>query len=120
VNLTRKDLVGTAVTALILLAFLGNAQDWWYLGDNRAAALTMLVVGVVGCPLAVRLVDEDLTSPAIVALGVLGVTALALGIVAIVTGAQWALTALAVTVIVLWLGTTMRHAMTPPHPHPAH
>jgi hypothetical protein len=119
-NLTRKDLVGTAVAALVLLAFLGNAQDWWYLGDNRGAALTMLLVGVVGCPLAVRLVDEDLTSPPIVALGVLGVVALALGIVAIVTGAQWALTALAVTVVALWLGTTIRHATTPPHPHPAH
>jgi hypothetical protein len=120
VNLTRKDLIGSAVTALILLAFLGNAQGWWYLEDNRWAALTMLAIGVVGCPLAVRLVDEDLTSPPIVALGVLGAVALALGILAVVTGAQWALTALAVTVVALWLGTTMRHALTTPHPHPAH
>jgi len=70
--LTRKDIVGNAVTALIILTYVGNAKEWWFLGDNRWAAVTMLVIGTVGCPLAVRLVDEELTSPAIVALGVLG------------------------------------------------
>jgi hypothetical protein len=78
------------------------------------------VIGIVGCPLAVRLVDEDLTSPAIVALGVLGGVALVLGVVAIVTAAQWALTALAAVVVALWIGTPLRHALTPTHPHPAH
>jgi hypothetical protein len=118
--LTRKDLIGTAVTALILLAYIGSAQDWWYLGDNRWAAVTMLAIGIVGCPLAVRLVDEDLTSPPIVGLGVLGAIALGLGIVAVVTAAQWALSALAIVVVLLWIGTTLRHATTPAHPHPAH
>jgi hypothetical protein len=118
--LTRKDLIGTVVTALIVLAYIGNTQDWRYLGDNRWAAVTMLAIGIVGCPLDVRLVDEDLTSPPIVGLGALGAIALGLGIVAIVTAAQWALSALAIVVVLLWIGTTLRHATTPAHPHPAH
>jgi len=117
--LTRKDLIGTAVTALVLLAYIGNAQDWLYLGDNRWAAVTMLAIGIVGCPLAVRLVDDDLTSPPIIGLGVLGAIALGLGIVAVVTAAQWALSALAIVVVMLWIGTTLRHATTPAHPHAA-
>jgi uncharacterized membrane protein YjdF len=117
--LTRKDLIGTAVTALVLLAYIGNAQDWLYLGDNRWAAVTMLAIGIVGCPLAVRLVDDDLTSPPIIGLGVLGAIALGLGIAAVVTAAQWALSALAIVVVMLWIGTTLRHATTPAHPHAA-
>ena len=118
--LTRRDVVGTAVAALIVLAYVGNVQDWWYLGSNRWAAVTMLGVGLVGCPLAARLVGEKLSSPPIVLLGALGVVALLLGIVAIATGAQWALLALVVVVVALWAGTTLRHAVTPAQPLPSH
>lgn len=117
--LTRKDLLGTTVAALILLTYAGSTQDWWYLGDIRWAAVTMLAIGIVGCPFSVRLEGEDLAAPAIVTLGLLGVTAFALGVIAIVAAAEWALTALAIVVVLLWIGTTLRHAATPAHPHPA-
>ena len=112
--LTRRDLVGTVVAALIVLAYVANVQDWWYLGSNRWAGVTMLAIGLVGCPLAARLVGERLASAPIVLLGVLGVAALVLGLIAIVTAAQWALLGLAIVVVVLWAGTTLRHALTPP------
>ena len=118
--LTRKDAVGTGVSALIVLAYVANVQEWWYLGSNRWAAVTMLAVGLVGCPLAARLVGEELSSAPIVLLGALGVVALALGIIAIVSGAQWVLLPLVVVVVVLWAGTTVRHAVTPVHPLPSH
>lgn len=118
--LTRRDVVGTAVTALIVLAYAANVQDWWYLGSNRWAAVTMLAIGIIGCPRAARLVGEKLSSPPIVVLGALGVVALGLGILAIVTAEQWALLALAIVVVVLWAGTTLRHAVTPAPPLPAH
>jgi hypothetical protein len=35
-------------------------------------------------------------------------------VLAIVTAAQWALLGLAILVVALWAGTTLRHAVTPP------
>ena len=114
--LTRKDLAGTIVAALAVLVYAANVEGWWYLGSNRWAAATMLVVGAIGCPVGARIVGEKLTSPAIVGLGVLGLTTLVVALVAIVTAAQWALLALAVLVVALWAGATLRHAVTPPPP----
>jgi hypothetical protein len=112
--LTRRDLAGTLVAALVVLVYVANVQGWWYLGSNRWAAVTMLAVGFVGCPLGARLVGEKWSSTPIVLLALLGVVALALAVVAIVTGAQWALLGLAIVVVALWAGTTLRHALTPP------
>jgi hypothetical protein len=112
--LTRKDLAGTAVAVLVVLVYAANVQqDWWYLGSNRWAAVTMAAIAAVGCPLGARL-EEGKPSVPFVVLGLLGVAALALAIVAIVSAAQWALLALAIVVVVLWAGTTVRHALTPP------
>jgi len=119
-TLTRKDLAGTLVAALAVLVFAANVQEWWYLGSNRWAAVTMFAIGFVGCPLAAKIEGERLTSAPIVLLAALGVAALVIGIVAIVTGAQWALAALTILIVVLWAGATLRHAMTHAHPLPAH
>jgi hypothetical protein len=111
--LTHKDLAGTTVAVLVVLVYAANVQDWWYLGSNRWAAVTMVAIGAVGCPAGARLVGEKLSGP-IVLLGLLGVAALALSALALVTAAQWALLALAIVVVFLWAGTTLRHAVTPP------
>jgi hypothetical protein len=116
--LTRKDLAGTTVAALVVLVYIANVQGWWYLGSNRWAAVTMLAIGAIGCPVGARIEGEKLNSPAIVLLGSLGVATLVLALLAVVTAAQWALLALAIAVVVLWAGTTLRHALTPP-PRPA-
>ncbi|HET7513526.1 MAG TPA: hypothetical protein VFJ60_01820 [Gaiella sp.] len=112
--LTRGDLAGTIVAALVVLVYIANVQDWWYLGGNRWAAVTMLAIGFVGCRLGARLVAEKMSSTPIVLLALLGAVALAVAVVAIATGAQWALLALAIVVVALWAGTTLRHAVTPP------
>lgn len=111
--LTRGDLAGTIVAALVVLVYIANVQDWWYLGGNRWAAVTMLAIGFVGW-LGARLVAEKMSSTPIVLLALLGAVALAVAVVAIATGAQWALLALAIVVVALWAGTTLRHAVTPP------
>lgn len=111
--LTRKDLGGTVVAALVVLAYAANTQDWWYLGNNRWAAVTVTAIAAVGCPLGAR-IDEAKSSVLFAVLGLLGVAALVLAIVAIVSAAQWALLALVGVVVVLWAGTTLRHALTPP------
>jgi hypothetical protein len=115
---THRDLAGTMVAALAVLVYAANAGNWWYLGSNRWAAVTMLAVGMVACSVGARIVGEKLPSPAIVALGGVGLTALVVAIIAIATAAQWALLALALLVVGLWAGTTLRHALTPPPPPP--
>jgi hypothetical protein len=120
-TLTRKDFGATVLAALVVLVYVANVQDWWYLGSNRWAAVTMLAIGAISCPLGARIdeIEKGVTTP-IILLGVLGITALVLGIIAIFTAAQWALLALAIVLIVLWAGTTLRHAATPPRPVAAH
>ncbi len=49
--LTGKDLAGTAVAALVVLVYAANVQEWWYLGSNRWAAVTMVAIGALCCPL---------------------------------------------------------------------
>lgn len=114
--LTSRDLAGTAVAALVVLVYVANTRDWWYLGSNRWAAITMVAIGAVGCPVGARLVGEKLSSPPIVLLGLVGAGGLALAILAIVTAAQWTLLALAIVVVALWAGATLRHAATPTPP----
>ena len=116
--LTRRDLAATAVAVLAVLVYLANLAEQSYLGSNRWAAVTMLAIGAVGCPVGARIVGEDPASPPIVLLGLLGAATLVVALLAVVTGAQWALLALTVLVVVLWAGTTLRHAVTPP-PRPA-
>ena len=121
-TLTRKDFGATVLAALVVVVYLANLGDWWYLGNNRWAAVTMLAIGAISCPLGARIdeIETGVTAP-IVLLGSLGVTALVLGIVAIATAAQWALLALTIVLLVLWAGTTIRHAATrPPRPLATH
>jgi hypothetical protein len=114
--LTRRDLVGTLGAALVVLVYVANVQAWWFLGSNRWAAVTMLAIGFAGCSLGARIVGGDMSSGPVALLATLGGTALVLGIVAIVTGWQWALLGLMLVVVALWIGTTLRHALTPPRP----
>ena len=114
-ELTRRDLAGTVVAALVVLVYAANVQDWWYLGSNRWAAVTMSVVGAFGCPLGARIEGTAPRSP-LVLLGLLGVAALALAAIAIASGAQWALLTLAIVLVALWAGATFRHVATPHRP----
>jgi hypothetical protein len=114
--LARRDLVATGVAAVVVLVYVANVQHWGYgyLGSNRWAAVTMLAIGAVGCSVGARM--QDGWAAPMVVLGVLGVTSLALAIVALITASQWALLALAIVEVALWLGATLRHAFTPPRP----
>ncbi len=120
-TLTRKDFGATVLAALVVLVYIANVQDWWYLGSNRWAAVTMLAIGAISCPLGARIdeIEQGVTTP-VVLLGALGIAALVVGVIATVTAAQWALLTLAIVLLALWAGTTMRHAATPPRVVAAH
>jgi hypothetical protein len=117
-TLTRKDLGGTVVAAVAVLVLVANLQDWWYLGNVRWAALTMLGVGMVGCSLGSAFAPDQPRMPVLM-LSLLGVVALGLVVAAVVTAAQWALVALTLVLVALWLGATARHAVTPHRAVPA-
>ncbi len=112
-RVSAKDLAGTVAAVLVALCYVANVQDWWYLGSNRWAAVTMVAIGGLACPAGARIEEAKLSAP-VVLLGLLGVAALVLAVVAIVSTAQWALLVLAIVVVALWAGTTLRHALTPP------
>jgi hypothetical protein len=120
-SLTRRDAASALLTALVALVYLSNTHEWGVplLASNRWAAGAILVLGMGTCMLGRA--AEDGAQPTVVVLGVLGAAALFLSIVALATGAQWALGLLALDTIVLWAGSTLRHVATPTHRplHPA-
>ena len=119
-SLTRKDGLSTVLAALVALVYLSNTHDWGVplLTSNRWAAGAMLALGMGMCSLG-RAADDRTLGVAILA--VLGVAALALVVIALWTNAQWALALLALDTIVLYAGSTLRHAVEHPthRPHPA-
>jgi hypothetical protein len=120
-SLTRNDAASAVLAALVALVYLSNTHDWGVplLTSNRWAAGAILVLGMGMCMLGQA--NTGAGEPGVTALGALGVAALVLAILALATGAQWALAFLALATLVLWAGSTLRHAARPVHrpPHPA-
>ncbi len=112
-TLTPKDAAATVVAVLVALVFVANVQDWWYLGSDRWATVTMVVIGGLGCPLGARLQSTAFDATTAL-LGTLGLAALVLAVVGIVLGSHGLLLALTIVLLALWAGTTMRHGAAPP------
>jgi len=112
-SLTRKDVASIVPTALVVLVYAANSRAWDVplLASNRWAAGAILVLGIATCTLGRP--AEDGSSPAVIALSLLGGAALLLFALAMWTDAQWALALLALDTVVLWAGATLRHAAVP-------
>ena len=109
-TLTRRDAIATVLTALAALTLLIALAGWNVplIGDSyRWAAVVAFLLGACaglsGRPL------EGYREPM---LGVLGIVALALAILAVATGSAAFLILLVADTIVLWAATTTRHART--------
>ena len=112
-TLTRKDAVATGLTGLTVLAFLATHEAWNVplVGDShRWAAAVILVLGMGACSVGARRMYSTLFS-------ILGGTAFALGVLAMVTGSLTALSFLVADIVVMWAITTVRHAHAPPEGH---
>lgn len=103
-SLTWKDAAATVLTALIV-------AGWLVVDSNRWAAAVVLALGVVSCSLGSAGRERMWRLPAF-----LGVAALVLGVLAIVTGSSLALALLVADDVVLWAVTTLRHARHGPRP----
>lgn len=107
-TLTRKDIVATVLTALVVLTFAATHQGWnvWLVGDShRWAAGVISVLGIFAC--AQGSPGKDAATRA---LAVLGVGAGVLAVLALITGSLTALSFLALAIVLLWALSLARHA----------
>ncbi len=126
-KLTWKDLTATVLAAAAVAVFLAvtRSWDWPLLGSYRMGIVALLIIGQGSCVLggsadaissltdrtahAVRAAD-------IVAI-VLGGLALVLAVIGLFVGTRAPFVALVVDILILWVVSTLRHALgTQPHP----
>jgi len=105
----RRDAVAGVLTMLAVLTFFATHEGWGVplVGDSRRwAAVVVLLLGLGACSRGEPQEDPRAARVPMV----LGILALALGVVAIVTGSLTPLSLLVLDTVVLWIVTTVRHA----------
>lgn len=120
-TLTRKDVLATVLTGLAVLVFFAAHEDWnvWLVGSgNRWAAAAIMLLGAVTCGLGSagdEMSKGAKTDTSVKVLAAAGVVAAVFAVWAIVTGSLTALSLLTLCIVVLWAGSTLRHAWHPTH-----
>ena len=130
-RLTWKDGAATLVMAVavaVYLVFLGGTS-LPVISGVRGAAAVLLVLGIAGCSLG-RQADGfrggwGLAKVYVVTMTVLGMTALAAALGALIVGSPFALAVQFFAIFTLWLLATLRHAVanaeyTPPDARDTH
>ena len=110
-DITRKDLAATAVTAIAAVCLAATSQGWSVplIGaSHRWAAAAILLLGTVACALGSP-GDIANRSAATSVLAGLGVVAFGLGVAAIVTASLAVLAVLVADMVLLWAAATTRH-----------
>jgi hypothetical protein len=104
-----KDVAATGLTALSVLVFLATHEGWnvWLVGDSRRwAAAVIAFLGIATCGLGDPAKDKSTKF-----LGMLGMLALALAVLALATGSLTPLSLLVVDIVLLWALSTLRHLL---------
>ena len=116
-TLTWKDAAATVLTAIAVLVYAAAHQSWdvWLIGSsNRWAAAVVLLLGVGACAMGTAGPEMGKHSSTRV-LAAIGSLALVFGLWALAMGSLTALALLVVCTVVLWAGSTLRHAWHPTH-----
>ena len=111
--LGRKDAAATVLTALVVLAFLATHEGWGVplIGDShRWAAGAITLLGLATCALG-----SPGRGTATRLLATLGVAALILAVLAVVTASLTPLSLLVVVIVALWAVSTVRHVVSETH-----
>ena len=111
-SLTRKDTAATVLTSLAVFVFFAAGQSWnvWLVGSShRWAAGTILLLGTGACSLG-QAGKEMRQHTATLLLAVVGTWALVFAAWAIWSASLTALSLLVAAIVVLWAGSTLRHA----------
>lgn len=104
----RKDLLATTLTALVVVVFAATHEGWGLplIGSShRWATGAIMLLGIGTC--AQGKASRDALTKASALLGVL---ALGLGVLALVTGSLTPLSFLVIDIVALWALSTLRHA----------
>jgi len=107
-TLTRKDAAATVLTAFVVLTFAAIHESWnvgLIASSHRSAAGAITLIGALTCGLG-----TGGGGAARRLLAVLGAAALVLAVLSIVTGSLTLLSLLVVDIVLLWAGSTLRHA----------
>lgn len=106
-TLSRKDALATLLTILVVLAFLATHEGWGVplIGNShRWAAGAIALLGMRTCGLG-----SPGKGVGTKFLAILGALALALTVLALVTGSLTPLSLLVVDIVILWAASTLRH-----------
>ncbi len=118
---THKDALAGVLTALAVLAFAATHESWnvWLIGSShRWAAVAITLLGVLTCSLGSAGTEMSKGADmdrATMLLAVVGVAALVFALWAISTASLTPLSLLVASMVVLWAGSTLRHAWQPAH-----
>lgn len=114
---TRMDAAATVLTTLAVLVFVATHESWnvWLIGSShRWAAGTIMVLGAMTCSLGSAGKDMGRGAAATL-LAAVGVASLVFAVWAVWTASLTPLSLLVVSIVVLWAGSTLRHAWHPTH-----
>jgi hypothetical protein len=115
-TLSGKDVLATVLTGLAVLTHFAAVGSWDVAlvgSSNRWAAGAILLLGLMTCSLgspAKGLSEGKNMDVTTMLLAAVGVAALVFALWAVLTGSATALSLLIASVVVLWAGSTARHA----------
>lgn len=117
-RLGLRDLRATlfVATATTLFGLVRAGTDIPGLRHERPLAAAVLVLGMFACGAGARpdaFTDQGVATPFIAALRMLGAMVLVTGVVAVIAGVAAITFVLVTGELALWLGTTVRHLVTP-------
>jgi hypothetical protein len=121
-RLTWRDGVATVMAGLVVAVVMSvtRSWDWPMLGSYRAGVGALGVIGWSMCIFGSSVAKSSFKGPFVVFASALGGLALVLVIVGLVTGTETPFVLLAVVIEILWVATTLRHAVSARQTGPRH
>lgn len=122
-QLTWRDGAATVLAALVVVVLLAVTQAWSWplLGDYRAGVIALTIIGFYMCIVGMGATEASAFKQPLMIIGsLLGVAALGLIVFGLIFATQGLFVVLAITLLALWIVTTVDHAVPVAHERPLH
>jgi hypothetical protein len=116
-QLTWRDGAATVLAALVVAVMLALTQAWSWplLGDYRAGVVALTIIGFGMCATGAGAMQASaFRQPFTIVASLLGVVALGLVVLGLIYATQTLFVALGITLLALWVVTTVDHVLTAP------